>query len=309
MKAIILCAGYGKRLQPFTNYLPKPLFPIIGTPLINKIIYKLKELDVEEICINTHHLSDKITNYLRQKEDFDITFNFSCEPEILGVAGGIGKMEKWLRGENTFIVHNGDILSNINIKKALDFHNRGSALITLILHDYKEFNKITISQDNEILCIDKFQSKGTLAFTGISIMSGKVFDFLPRNGKYGDIIPVYQELIKKRCIRGYVSIGHFWSDIGTPERYLEVHKFILSGKERFFLTPYKNNLCVGENSIISPTAKLKGFMSIGKNCNIKDYVVLEDCVVWDSVTIPSNTVAKGKIFYKSGNENQNKKSN
>lgn len=314
MKAVILCAGYGTRLKPLTNYLPKPLFPIIGQPLIDNIIYQLKQLKISEICINTHHLAEHIKKYLLSNEPegiplqrgnkFEITFNISYEPKILGVAGGIANMRKWLQKEKMFIVHNGDILSNIDIKPAVEFHKKQKGLITLVLHNYKEFNKIILS-GNEILSINKPQSPKALAFTGISIMSGKIFDFLPDNKKFGDILPVYNKLIELHSLKGYISTNHFWSDVGTPEAYLKAHKYIFpdcrqasSRNIKLFIKSPTDNIFIGKNSVVSPTAKLKGFISAGQNCKIKDGVTLENCIVWDNVTISKDTTWKNKIFYK-----------
>jgi NDP-sugar pyrophosphorylase family protein len=304
MKAVILCAGYGKRVMPLTNYLPKPLFPIFGQPIIDNIVFHLKSLDISEFCINTHHLADKIKNYILSSTKFNATFNFSYESQILGIAGGIGNIKEYLHSEDTFIVHNGDILSNINLEPAIEFHKRENAIITLILHDYKAFNKVTLSSplspnktNNNIESINASNNPKSLAFTGISIMSNKILDFLPDNKEPADIIPVYNKLINLNAIKGYITQNHFWSDIGTPESYLETHKSIVLNGINLSIPLPSTNIHIGKGSIIPKTSVLNGFVSIGQNCIIGDNVVLENCIVWDNVTIANNTKDKNKIFF------------
>ncbi|MDD2890791.1 MAG: NDP-sugar synthase [bacterium] len=304
MKAVILCAGYGTRVLPLTNYLPKPLFPIFGKPIIDNIIFHLKSLNISEFCINTHHLADKIKNYVLSNTKFNATFNFSYEPQILGIAGGIGNIKEFLHSEDIFIVHNGDILSNINLEPAIEFHKRENAIITLILHDYKTFNKVTLSSplspnktNNNISSINAPANPKSLAFTGISIMSNKILDFLPNNKTSADIIPVYNKLIDLHAIKGYISQNHFWSDIGTPESYLETHKSIIFNKINLSIPLPSGNIYIGEGSNIPKTTILNGFVSIGQNCIIGDNVVLENCIVWDNITIANNTKDKNKIFF------------
>lgn len=224
MKAVILCAGYGERLKPFTNFLPKPLFPILGRPLIDNIIARLKQLGINEICINIHHLADKLAKYLSQYTD-GIKIHIFYEPSILGIAGGIGNMREHLT--ETFIVYNGDVLTNIELKPAIEFHKREKPIITMILHNYKNLNKVAMSDDNNISSIGD-DAPDKLAFTGISIMSPEVFDFLPYK-KYGDIHNVYTKLIPGK-LKGYIAKGNYWIDIGTPKNYLKAHKDILMWK-------------------------------------------------------------------------------
>ncbi|MDD5530191.1 MAG: NDP-sugar synthase [bacterium] len=296
MKAVILCAGYGKRVMPLTNYLPKPLFPIFGQPIIDNIVFHLKSLNISEFCINTHHLADKIKNYILSSAKFNATFNFSYESQILGIAGGIGNIKEFLHSEDIFIVHNGDILSNINLQPAIEFHKRENAIITLILHDYKTFNKVTLSANN-ILSVNDQNNPKSLAFTGISIMSNKILDFLPDNKGPADIIPAYNKLINLNAIKGYITQNHFWSDIGTPESYLETHKSIVLNGINLSIPLPSTNIHIGKGSNIPKTTILNGFVSIGQNCTIGNNVVLENCIVWDNITIANNTKDKNRIFF------------
>ena len=116
MKAIVLAAGYGTRLRPLTDSLPKPLLPVAGRPVIEHTIMKLKKCKVDGIGVNAHHNAAAIEDYFR-RENFVVEIHLSHEKNILGVAGGIGGFREFLEGEDSFIVHNGDVLSDIPIEE------------------------------------------------------------------------------------------------------------------------------------------------------------------------------------------------
>ncbi len=316
MKAVILCAGYGNRLKPLTNILPKPLFPILGHPLLDNIIFHLKKFGVNEICINTHWLAEKITHHIGDGSKFGVKTNILYEPKILGVGGGIGNMRDFLQDEELFIVHNSDILTNLDIKSAIDFHRKEHSIVTLILHDYKIFNNVTISAGCKILDIsntlkvetDSNPALTKLAFTGVAIMSPEIFNFLSYK-KPMSIIDAYIELIKSRAgsLKGYISKTHYWKDIGLLENYLGAHHDILVEQinalsERnvgaYCNTPLSKNIYIGENSTVSPFANLTGFVSIGKNCTIEEGTQLENCVIWDNVIVNKGEIAKNKVLYR-----------
>jgi mannose-1-phosphate guanylyltransferase/phosphomannomutase len=302
MKAIILCAGYGERVRPLSNVLPKPLFPIVGRPIIENIIYYLRKEKIKEIGINTHWLGEKINIYL---EKMNIKVYISHEPEILGTGGGIGRMRDFLQ-DDTFIVHNGDVLSNIDIKKAIEFHNQEAPLATLILHNYPKYNVVSLTSNNEIVDFGGKLGKDApkLAFTGITIMDKKMLNFLPYKKKCS-IIDIYIELIKSHpgSLKGFVSQSHYWIDIGSQKSYLDVHQAILIEKVplllkrggEFFIPP--KNIYIGKNSFLSPYAKVSGFLAIGDNCVIEKDTSLRDCIVWDNIVVKKGVKADNAIFY------------
>ena len=127
-----------------------------------------------------------------------------------------------------FLVISGDILTDIDLKKAVDFHQSHNDPVTLVLHDYPEFNQIKVDSNGRILKLRKGDVQG-LDFTNIHILDQAVFNFLPTSGSF-DIIPAYQQMIDEGItIRAYVSQGHHWWNIGTPASYLKVHEELLSG--------------------------------------------------------------------------------
>ena len=132
MKAMVLAAGFGNRLQPLTSILPKPMFPVLGRPLLSHTFDILKSANITDIAVNVHHLPDYIIDYYENEKPPDLNLYFSREEKILGTAGGIKKMENFLK-DDPFILINSDIISDINLNKVIDFHKVNNSKLTLVV--------------------------------------------------------------------------------------------------------------------------------------------------------------------------------
>ncbi|HIC91041.1 MAG TPA: NDP-sugar synthase [Syntrophaceae bacterium] len=305
MKAIILCAGLGTRLKPLTDKLPKPLMPIVGRPIIENIIYTLKHCGIREIVINTHHLHGKIVDYLKDGKKFEIKVHYSYEPQILGTGGGMGNARDFFKGHETFIAHNGDVLTNLNLAPVIKAHIDTQAMATLLLCDFPPINTVTMTSSGEVVGIKgnpkepKDSDLEMLTFTGISIMNPKILEFLPGR-EYGDIVDTYLKLIglKMGSIRGYVIKNHYWRHIGNISEYFRAHQEILIEKKRLIYgkMPSSKPFYIGEGSIIEEGVLLRGFVSVGRDCVIKREATLENCIIWDGITVEEGEVLRNVIL-------------
>jgi len=239
MKALILAAGLGIRLLPYTEHTPKPLFPLGGRPLIDIIIKRLEASGCESIIINTHHLHNRIADFISSGK-YSIPVITRHEPLILGTAGAIKNVSDFWNNE-PFIVINSDIFTDIDLREVYSFHIRHGHPATLVLTDCKEFNNVPVGDDNFILGFDKINSyylpcqdssnnisleschrdKKRFAFTGIQVLSPEVLDFIPAN-KFSHSIDVYRQMLAcGKKIYSYIPLKHSWNDLGTPGRYKE----------------------------------------------------------------------------------------
>ena len=235
MKALILAAGFGIRLLPFTKNTPKALFPVSGRPLLDTIILNLENAGCKAIIINTHHLYKKIDSYLARIK-YAIPIITRYEPEILGTGGAIkNAADFW--DDNPFMVINSDIVTDIDLKKVYDFHLDHKHPATLVLHDDQRFNTVSVNKNG---FITKFHDSTPLpsspasvskihqpvetvklTFTGIQVLDPQVLELIPDN-IFSSSIDIYRELIsqnKKVC--AFISKKYQWKDIGSPERYIE----------------------------------------------------------------------------------------
>ncbi len=230
MKAMILAAGLGTRLRPFTEHIPKPLFPIpdkrrrgqvSGRPILDGIIRHLHDAGCDAIMINTHHLSGKVEAFVAA-QDYPIPVLTRYEPVILGTGGAMRNVADFW-DDRPFMVINSDIVTDIDLGDVCRFHATHPHPATLVLHDDPAFN--TVSTDHAGFITD-FRSPLTahpstprLTFTGIQVLDPEVLDVIPA-GVCSSSIDAYEKLISAgKRIKAYVSDGCHWTDIGTPERY------------------------------------------------------------------------------------------
>ncbi|MBN1637778.1 MAG: nucleotidyltransferase family protein [Ignavibacteriales bacterium] len=225
MKAMILAAGLGTRLRPITDKIPKALVTIKNKTLLEITIEKLKKTGIREIVINVHHFPDLIINYIKQNKYFNIRIEISNERNnLLDTGGGIKKAEWFLRNDD-FIVHNIDIISDIDIIQMYEFHKSQNALATVAVKN-RETQRYFLFDDEMNLCGWKNIKtneikivKGTetklipLAYSGIQILSPKIFDLMTESGKFS-IVDTYIRLAQSCTIKAFRHDDFQWYDVG-----------------------------------------------------------------------------------------------
>ena len=153
LSVFILAAGLGERLRPITDYIPKPLLPILGKPILQSILEKVSALPAHKIGINLHHKKELIENWIRQS-DFNKKVELFPEDPSLGTGGALKNAEALLH-TGTFLVHNSDIVSDVDLEKLLDFHLSSDNLVTLAAHDHPKFNNLIVDKDGNLIDIRK----------------------------------------------------------------------------------------------------------------------------------------------------------
>ncbi|MFH0788336.1 MAG: NDP-sugar synthase [Pseudomonadota bacterium] len=294
---MILAAGAGTRLLPLTHCRPKPLFPILNHPLLRITFDYLSRFSVRRMILNMHHLAAQIEDFVHtQKRSRSFDIQTCLEPKILGTGGGIGQTRGFWK-ERTFLVINGDIVTDIDLQPAVDFHHNHQGPVTLILHDYPEFNQLSVDPDGRIRDFRLEKGKG-LAFTGIHILDRRIFDFLPSGGSY-EIIPVYQQMIAEGLpVRAYTSQGHYWRDIGTPKSYLKIHEELLATPSSFtpFIKGGLGEMVIHPEAVIEKGVKFSGWACIGKGCLLKSESRIHNSVLWeDAVVEPGVSVSESIV--------------
>ena len=223
MKALILAAGYGTRLRPYTDHTPKPLFSIAGRPLLDVIIEQLQEAGCKAVIINTHHLNDKIETFLAA-QDYKLEIHTRFEPQILGTGGAIKNVADFWDSQ-PFMVINADIVADIDFKDVYRTHCRHRPPATLVLCDDPAFNSVSVTQNKWITgfynqddgCLRP--SQNLLTFTGIQVLEPQILNYIPENTFYSSIDAFKKILAGHDRLRAYITPKNRWQDIGTPERY------------------------------------------------------------------------------------------
>jgi len=192
MKALILAAGFGTRLLPFTESMPKPLFPLGGKPVLRIIVEKLGRAGCDAALVNTHHLHEKIEAYVAE-ENFPFPVSTNYEKEIAGTGGAIKNAAAFFNGE-PFMAINSDIITDINLAEVFEFHIGHSHPATLVLHDFSRHSKVSTDNKNFITGFDGCRKKGSLAFTGIQAVDSATASFIPEKG-FSNSIDIYEKMI------------------------------------------------------------------------------------------------------------------
>ncbi len=291
MKAIVLAAGYGTRLSPLSNYLPKPLIPVLGKPLLQHILSRLKKSGFTDIGVNMHHHADLVRQFIAAQEP-GLNISLSYEPEILGVAGGIGAFREFLADEQCFMIHNGDVLSTIPVDRLAAVYEEKRPLIAMVLHNYPAYNNVSVAVDGTICDLrDTLRPSRVaqkLAYTGIAFMDTRMLDYIPAQGP-ADLVPVCLDIIREGRFRidALVVEGHAWRDVGTVQSYFEAHRELLAG--RIALLPDMgipaDGRYLADDVRREAGAQLRGFASIGRGCVLKKGSIIENAILWDDVTI------------------------
>lgn len=221
MKAMILAAGLGTRLLPFTGHTPKPLFTLNQRPVLDLIIDRLHRAGCTAAMINTHHHHAQIDAFLACQA-YPIRVDSRHEPHILGTGGAIRNVSDFW-SEGPLLVINADIVSDIDLARVFAFHGTHDGAVTMVMHDHPRFNSVLVDPQDWIVGFDPSKKPSapcrTLAFTGIHVLDRRVLDFLPPEGP-AHIIDAYTRMLQAgERIKALIVHDHYWQDIGTPESY------------------------------------------------------------------------------------------
>lgn len=240
MKAMILAAGLGTRLKPFTDDTPKALVPILGKPAIEHVILKLKQQGFDEIIINIHHFADQIIDFIKSKNYFDIRIEFSNEREKLLDTGGAIKKASWFFDENEFIlIHNADIISDVDLSAVYNNHIQTKAMATLVVNeretsrylffDHKYNLKGWINEkDGKIISSSDYNSLNhlKLAFFGIHVLSGKAITLMKSFPDKFSIINFYLSICDNNSVGAYIAKDNYMVDVGKMTSLNKAEEFL-----------------------------------------------------------------------------------
>ena len=237
MKALILAAGLGTRLHPITQHTPKALAKINDLTLLEILINRLKKFGIEEVIINIHHFADQVVDFVEKKRQFGIDIRFSDERELLlDTGGGIKNAEWFLNDGESFLVHNVDIISSIDLSDFADYHQKSGSLVSLAVRE-RDTSRYFLFDDDDVLCGWKNTATGKqiitrevaaihpFAFSGIHIISAEIFKLIDRTGKFS-IVDEYLRLSPEYKISAYKHTNSKWMDLGKVENLEQAAQII-----------------------------------------------------------------------------------
>lgn len=321
MKAVVLVGGEGTRLRPLTETVPKPLIPFLNRPFLHQVLDHLAAHEVRQAILSSPYLEEGFRGFLESRKG-DPAVTWITEAEPLGTSGAVAGALDHL--DDTFLVLNGDILTDLDLSALIDFHRRSKAIGTIALTrvaDARPFGLVDTDTDGRVLA---FREKpvelvpGTVN-AGTYVLEPRALADVPR----GVMVSIERETFPSLISSGeplfaFVSDG-YWRDLGTPEAYLQAHFDALEGRMgRRYPQPLLGDRCrvaatavvgsmvvLGDDSAVAPDARVDRSViheraSVGERATVEGSVLGFDsqvgagAVVTDSLLAPGARVAAGK---------------
>ena len=227
VQAVIMAGGFGKRLRPFTEETPKPMLSVGGRPLMERIIGQLREAGIKQINVTTHYKPETIVSYFGDGNKFGVKLNYVNEDQPLGTAGALGLMEK---PDNPLLVINGDILTQMNFRAMLAYHQEHKADLTVAVRKYDLRVPYGVI-DNDGPFVRKLVEKPSLSLfvnAGIYLLEPSVYHYVPK-GQHFDMTDLIQRLLQEKRPVASFPIVEYWLDIGQPADYDQAQEDIQNG--------------------------------------------------------------------------------
>lgn len=238
MKAFVLCAGLGTRLQPVTNALPKPALPMLGVPLVQYTFAHLEAQGVDSLVVNTHHLPAEMERVARAAaRALSLPIDVSHELVIQGTGGALREAARFLPKDEPFVLWNGDILAELDLHDALRAHKASGAVATMILRPMPPNEKYGAVELDGYHGVRRIAGQGpggsnlsSWHFTGVHIVEPSVLAAVPASGAACINRNVYLPMIAGGArVHGHIVRDGYWSDLGTPSRYIATQAELLHG--------------------------------------------------------------------------------
>lgn len=308
MKAMILAAGFGTRLAPLTDEVPKPLLPVATRPQIEWVLEMLRRNGVTDVVINCHHLGDRIRESLGTEYRGEISITYSIEDEILGTGGGLKKVEDFF-DEEPFIVVNTDTLIDIDLKEVVRSHVERDAVATMIVREWDPeggYGRVEMNYAGRIvrmLEMRRGEEGRPVIFTGVHVLGKKVFSYIPKEYYWCINADCYTAMLEQgEGIWGFET-EDYWRDMGTLRGYYDANRDFLHGimpsqsKELF------DEVREGMKTSFPKSVKIIRPVLIGAGCELEEgcrigpeVVLGDDCVVGEGARIERVVGFDGALF-------------
>ncbi|MBI4534622.1 MAG: NDP-sugar synthase [Candidatus Melainabacteria bacterium] len=321
MKAMVLAAGVGSRLDPLTTQIPKPLVPVANRPVMEHLLRLLKHHGVTQVVSNLHYLPERLVEYFGNGSKLGLDIQFYLEEKLSGDAGGVRACKEFLHDE-TFLVLMGDLLTDIDLSSLVKEHKKKGAIATIAVKQVADVSQFGVVLTNEQGFITGFQEKpdpkealSNLASTGIYILEPEVFQYIPQNGEYGFGRQLFPALVSIGAPVLGIEVFSYWSDVGTLKQYRLSNFDALKGlvclempgvRTRYGWVgegSFIDDKCevsglvlLGSNSRLGKGVKICGHVVIGDNTTVADNAYIEDSVIWSNTCLEKGAHVKDSVI-------------
>ncbi|HZK56884.1 MAG TPA: sugar phosphate nucleotidyltransferase [Clostridia bacterium] len=308
-----MSGGIGTRLRPLTCHLPKPMVPIFNKPVMEYGIDLLKKYGINDIAVTLCYLPEIITDYFGDGSKFDVNVSYYIEDKPLGTGGSVKNAHEFL--DSTIIVISGDAFTNIDLRKAYNFHREKGSKATLVLSREPvplEYGVVVTDDNGMIIRFLEKPSWGEVFSdtinTGIYILEPEVLDYYEQGENFDFSKDLFPKLLRDNVpMYGYIT-EEYWCDVGDLNTYIETHADILSDEKKHYLLGKKQGrgiwigegtilekgtkmhppIYIGKNSLIKEGAVIGPYTAIGNNCTIGEGTSIKRSIIWNDVNVSKN---------------------
>lgn len=300
MQALILAGGKGTRLRPLTVYTPKPIVPVVNRPFLLYQIEVLKRAGIDDITLSLSYQPDKIQQILGNGSEFGVNLQYITEPTPMGTGGAYKFAAEAFR--ETTVVFNGDILTNLDINAAVEYHRSRSAEATIVLVQVSDPSRYGLAEtdaDGRVLrFIEKPTAEDLSTLTvntinaGIYILEPSILDIIAKDTNRSFEYDVFPDILTRGLpFFGYQMTDEYWLDIGTPASYLKAHHDFLAGRITGFDVEKNSDYEAATHSEIDKVSV------IGEGCAIKPGVRITNSVIGPGVHIEEKAIIANSVIW------------
>jgi mannose-1-phosphate guanylyltransferase len=302
LKSIILVGGKGTRLRPLTYETPKQMLPLVGVPMIECVFEWLGRHGVTDSVLSLGYLPDRFMEAYPTNEIAGVRVSYAVEPEPLDTAGAIRFAATKFGFDETFLVVNGDVLTDLNITTLLEFHRSHGGEATIALHpvdDPSRFGVVPTDDDGKVIAFVEKPPRDEAPTHNINagsyIFEPSVLDRIPAEGRASVERDTFPALARDGAL--YAMADHaYWLDTGTPQAYLQANVDILNGRQGMHeFTEIVDCSWRAPSATVDVTATLTNSV-VGENCVVGAHVILEEAVLLEGAIVQSNCVIRSSII-------------
>lgn len=322
MKAILLAGGKGTRLRPLTIHTPKPIVPIFGRPFLHYQIDLLRTVpEVDEVILSLNYQPRRIEEVFGHGDGLGLTLNYVVEPSPLGTAGAVRYAGESL--DSTVIVFNGDVMTSVDLPGVLQLHRERRAKATIVLTPVDNPSEYGLVETDGAGNVRRFLEKPKpdeitchTINAGIYILEPDTFDRIPKDTAWSIERSFFPSLVDRgETFVAWVH-GGYWIDIGTPEKYMQVHWDIMDGRCCSPPLPgaappasrvwegarveagaaIRPPVFIDEGTVVKPGATIGPYAVIGRQCQIEEEATVASSIVWSGSRVGRDAAVKGSIL-------------
>ena len=321
MKAILLAGGKGTRLRPLTIHTPKPIVPIFDRPFLHYQLDLLKQVpEIDEVILSLNYQPRRIEEIFGDGGESGLGIRYVVEPAPLGTAGAVRYAGEAIR--ESVVVFNGDVLTQIDLKAVVAMHRERKAMATIVLTPVDNPTAYGLVETDANANITRFVEKPkadeitcNTINAGIYILEPETFDRIPKDTPWSIERSFFPSLIERReTFVAYVYRG-YWIDIGTPEKYMQVHRDVMDG--RFRAAPFADRAAfaavspearveegavlegpcfIDEGAVVKSGARVGPYSVVGRQCHVEEHASLDRAIVWANCRISQEAIVRDSIL-------------